>query len=364
MLLGLKARRKTFTCMLALKPDPWEFTNNWELNSEVWILQIVSGLWNLREKNALRFAIFAFFIKFSNKRERPLGVSNLWKFVQSRFAVMYGTYMSAVQNKKSVSISVRYDAAYKLYEKKKQSFDKQALKCWEWGLFIKMATGCESQRWGTLVDPRPGRGHGDEWIDCVGSISAESSSCPTIIFHCRSLPVIPRCGHQMCSVLFLWGTWLEKQAETTEGCLSSELGMSRSLTDHRSRSRGSGHRSCTCTANPKNSFLLLCQPFYISRVSLFFFLLLYSNVAQTLKNVGPLDCKLRLLRRRSQLSLGDKISVAEVMHLLTLSVLSANYRVVLVVVAFSFLFSFIHFLPSFLFSFLNLCDDFELFFFE
>ena len=100
-----------------------------------------------------------------------------------------------------------------------------------------MATGCESQRWGTLADPRPGRGHGDEWIDCVGSISAESSSCPTIIFHCRSLPVIPRCGHQMCSVLFLWGTRLEKQAETTEGCLSSELGMSRSLTDHRSRSR-------------------------------------------------------------------------------------------------------------------------------
>ena len=82
---------------------------------------------------------------------------------------------------------------------------------------------------------------------------------------------------------------------------------------------------------------------------LFLFFLLYSSVAQTLKNVGPLDCKLRLLRRRSQLSLGRKISVAEVMHLLTLYILSANCRVVLVVVAFFFLFffSFIFSLPFF-----------------
>ena len=86
--------------------------------------------------------------------------------------------------------------------------------------------------------------------------------------------------------------------------------------------------------------LLLCQPFYISQVSFFLFFLLYSSAAQTLKNVGPLDCKLRLLRRRSQLSLGGKISVAEVMHLFTLNVLSANYPVVLVVVAFFFLFFF------------------------
>ena len=124
--------------------------------------------------------------------------------------------------------------------------------------------------------------------------------------------------------------------------------------------RGSRHRSCTCTVNPKNFFLLLCQPFYISRVSLFLFFLLYSSVAQTLKNVGPLDCKLRLLRRRS---LGGKILVAEVMHLLTLNVFPANFRVVLVVVAFFlFFFFFIHFLSYFLFSFLFLCGDFELFF--
>ena len=127
------------------------------------------------------------------------------------------------------------------------------------------------------------------------------------------------------------------------------------MIDHRSIIdfvRGSGHRSCTCicTVNPKNFFCCCChsQPFYISRVSFFlFFFLLYSSVAQTLKNVGPLGCNLRLLRRRS---LGGKISVAEVMLLLTLNVFSANFRVVLVVVAFFFHFnhSFSLFLSFFL----------------
>ena len=129
--------------------------------------------------------------------------------------------------------------------------------------------------------------------------------------------------------------------------------------------RGSGHRSFTCTVNPKNSFLVVVSAvLHFTSFPFSFFFLLYSSVAQTLKNVGPLDCKLRLLRRRSQLSLGGKISVAEVKHLLTLNVLSANYRVVLVVVAFffSFFFSFIFSLPFF--SFLFLCGDFELFFFE
>ena len=184
---------------------------------------------------------------------------------------------------------------------------------------------------------------------CVGSMNAESSSCPTII-SCSSLsksvPMISRYGHQMCSVL-LWGTWLEKQAETTEGYLSSELGAAcRSQIIDLDRYRGSGHRSWKCTVNPQNFFFVLfCQPFYISREFPFF--LLCSSVAQTLKNVGPLDCKFRLLRRRSLLSLGGKISVAEVMHLLTLNVFAANFRVVLVVVTFFFLF---------------LCGEFEHFF--
>ena len=104
---------------------------------------------------------------------------------------------------------------------------------------------------------------------------------------------------------------------------------------------------------PRTFFLLLLrQPFYISRVSLFF-LLLYSSVAQTLKNVGPLDYILLLLRQRS---LGGKILVVEVMHLLTLNVFSANFRVVLVVAAFFiFSFFFIHFLPNtFFFPFFSL----------
>ena len=84
-----------------------------------------------------------------------------------------------------------------------------------------------------------------------------------------------------------------------------------------------------------------------------------SSVAQTLKNVEPLDCKFHLLRRRS---LGGKISVSEVMHLLTLNVFPVNFRVVLVVAffPFSFSFSFIFSLTFFFLSFF--CGDFELFF--
>ena len=82
----------------------------------------------------------------------------------------------------------------------------------KWGLFIKMATGCEIQRWGTLADPRPGRGHGDEWNDCVGSMSASPRPVDDHLFLSKSVPVIPRYGHQMYSV-FLWEMWLEKQAE-------------------------------------------------------------------------------------------------------------------------------------------------------
>ena len=116
--------------------------------------------------------------------------------------------------------------------------------------------------------------------------------------------------------------------------------------------RGSGHRSCTCTVNPR-TFCCCCCCCCVSRSAFhefpFFFFFFSCSVAQTLKKVGPLDCKLRLLRRRS---LGDKISVAEVMHLLTLNVFSANFRVVLVVaVAFLFYFFFIHFLSYFLFPF-------------
>ena len=165
---------------------------------------------------------------------------------------------------------------------------------------------------------RPAAGPGSQrWVDRLcRQHERQSSSCWRSSF---SVPVIPRYGHQMYSV-FLWETWLEKQAETTKAYLSSELGMSRSITDHRSRLWVRAPVLVHALWTPRTFFLLLCQPFYISRVSLFlFFFLRYtcSSVAQTLKNVGPLDCNLRLLRRRS---LGGKISVAEVMHLLTLNV--------------------------------------------
>ena len=130
--------------------------------------------------------------------------------------------------------------------------------------------------------------------------------------------------------------------------------MSRSITDHRSRSRVRAsflYMHC----EPQELFCCCCCCCCCCCVSRsrfhefpFSFFLLYSSVAQTLKNVGSLDCKLHLFRRRS---LGGKISVAEVMHLLTLNVFSANFRVVLVV-AF-FLFFFFHSFSLLLFFFLS-----------
>ena len=57
----------------------------------------------------------------------------------------------------------------------------------KWGLFIKMATGCESQRWGTLADPPPGRGPGDQWIDCVFWLACSSRNFVQHKLDCPSL---------------------------------------------------------------------------------------------------------------------------------------------------------------------------------
>ena len=233
----------------------------------------------------------------------------------------------------------------------------------QWGLFIKMASSCENQRWGTLADPRPGPGHGEEWIDCVGSTSASPRLVDDHLFLSKSVPVIPRYGHQMYSV-FLWETWLEKQAETTKAYLSSELGMSRSITDHRSRSwvRASFlYMHC----EPQELFFVVVSvvlhftsfPFSFS----FFLFLRHSSVAQTVKNVGPLDCNLRLLRRRS---LGSKISDAEVMQAVDFerfSVLSCGFSGCCY---FLFSFFFIHFLSYFLFPFFFSVVTSNFFFFE
>ena len=205
---------------------------------------------------------------------------------------------------------------------------------------------------------RPAAGPGSRrWVDRLcRQHERQSSSCRRLSFTVEVCASDPSVCYQMCSV-FLWETWLEKQAETTKGCLSSELGISRSITDHRSRSRVRAsflHMHCE---PPKLFFCCCC----VSRSTFheFPFSFLFSpdsSVAQTLKNV---DCKFRLLRRRS---LGGKISVSEVMHLLTLNAFPVNFRVVLVV-AF-FLFFFFHsfsLLLSFFLSFF--CGDFEPFFF-
>ena len=100
---------------------------------------------------------------------------------------------------------------------------------------------------------------------------------------------------------------------------------------------------------PANVFLF-CEPFYISRVSLFFFSLLYSSVAQALMNVGSLDCKLRLLRRR-WIFLGGNIS-SRSSCTWRFSTNSTNFHVAFVVAASFFLLVSLSF-------FLFLCGDFE-----
>ena len=74
---------------------------------------------------------------------------------------------------------------------------------------------------------------------------------------------------------------IEKQAETTEGYLSSELGVAyRSQIIDLDRYRGSGHRSCTCTINPQNFFCFVLSA-VLHFTSFPFFFLLCSSVACT-----------------------------------------------------------------------------------
>ena len=120
-----------------------------------------------------------------------------------------------------------------------------------------------------------------------------------VTLHCwpwsKSVPMIPWYGHQMCFV-FLWETWLEKQAETTKGYLSSKLGMSRSIRDHRSRSRVQASFLYMHCEPQELFFVVVSAVLHFMSFPFLFFFLLYSSVAQTLKNVGPLECKLCLLR--------------------------------------------------------------------
>ena len=128
------------------------------------------------------------------------------------------------------------------------------------------------------------------------------------------------------------------------------------------------HKSSNSNSGPGIVLLYMycepCELFLVLSAVLhftfpFFFFFSPSSVAQTLKNFGPLDCKLRLLRRRS-ISLGGKISVAEFMHLTFslqhLSELSCGFCCCCC-------FFFFHSFSLSLSFFLFLCGDFEQFFF-
>ena len=191
--------------------------------------------------------------------------------------------------------------------------------------------------------------------NCVSSMNAESSSCPTIISSLsKFVPMIPRYGHQMCSVLLVGDVaWKTGRNHWGLSFFRARRGMS--ITDYRSRSinRGSGHRSCTvCTVNPQNLFcFVLSAVLHFTSFTSFpffsFFFLLCSSVACTNTEECwttwlqvPLASSTVVARFRSRRSCRD---------LLTLNVFAANFRVVLVVVTF--------------FLFLFLCGEFEHFFF-
>ena len=103
--------------------------------------------------------------------------------------------------------------------------------------------------------------------------------------------------------------------------LSSELGKLSMSKERSSPSQSRAvHRSFVrvlYSLNPADFFLFVSRStFYELSFPFFYFFisLLYGSVAPTLKNVGPLDCNLSLLRRWS-ISFGGTILVAEFMHL-------------------------------------------------
>ena len=109
------------------------------------------------------------------------------------------------------------------------------------------------------------------WVDRLcRQHEGQSSSCRRLSFTvevCASDPSV-----WTPNVLrLLWETWLKNGQKLLKVIFLPSLAC-RDRSQLIDLDRGSGHRSCTCTVNPKNFFLLLlCQPFYISRVSLFFF---------------------------------------------------------------------------------------------
>ena len=79
----------------------------------------------------------------------------------------------------------------------------------------------------------------------------------------KSVPVIPRYGHQMYSV-FLWETWLEKQAETIFFLPNLACRDRSQIID---LDRGPGHRS----VNPKNFFFVVAAVLHFTSFPFSFF---------------------------------------------------------------------------------------------
>ena len=176
--------------------------------------------------------------------------------------------------------------------------------------------------------------------NCVGSMNAGSSSCPTMISSLsKSVPMIPRYGHQMCSVLLVgdvawktgrnhWGSsffWARRVA-----CRSQFI----------DQDRGSGIVLVPCAPwTPQNFFcFVLSAVLHFTSFPFFsFFFLLCSSVActnteecwTTWLQVPLASVTTVVARFRSRRSCRD---------LLTLNVFAANFRVVLVVVTFFYFF--------------------------
>ena len=168
-----------------------------------------------------------------------------------------------------------------------------------------MATGCESRRWGTTQSQTRGRA-GVTANSGLTVLAAWAPTRPSVRWLSFTAEVCPSMWKPICSVLFVWIRSVAWKTGRNYWRLSFFRASQTEHVDHRSSISiaGPGINLLYMYCEPRKLFLVLsAAAIHFSRVSFFcfFFLfsLLYSSVAQTLKNVGPLDCKLHcgLLRR-------------------------------------------------------------------
>ena len=90
------------------------------------------------------------------------------------------------------------------------------------GMRLHQVNGVYSSKWRPAARAKGGghsqtRGRAGVTKMSGSTVSAACSARPRAVddylLLSKSVPVIPRYGHQMCSI-FLWETWLEKQAKT------------------------------------------------------------------------------------------------------------------------------------------------------